>query len=60
LRLSEREKAGTPTLDNSRLLDESVLSGYDGDREDEDESFLDYDGKYSRLERGSKSKRVGR
>ena len=46
----EREKAATPTVEPSALkssllaLDESMLSGYDGDKEDEGES-LDMDGK---------------
>lgn len=43
----DREDAATPTLesptDNSALLDESVQSGYDADKEDEEESFLDFD-----------------
>ncbi|KAI0214735.1 Cyclin-F [Lamellibrachia satsuma] len=42
-----REDAATPTLqlaaDDSALLDESVQSGYDADKEDEEESFLDFD-----------------
>ena len=44
----DREDAATPTLespaDDSALLDESVQSGYDADKEDEEESFLDFDG----------------
>ncbi|KAL3876589.1 hypothetical protein ACJMK2_034420 [Sinanodonta woodiana] len=31
----------TPTIENSFKLNESVLSGYDGDREDTDESFCE-------------------
>jgi len=45
--LLEREQAGTPTLESSEpgfdRLNESALSGYDGDKEDEGDSFLDYD-----------------
>lgn len=51
--LEDREKTATPTIERSVRMDESVLSGYDGDREDEDiekedsdDSFLEYDGRW--------------
>ena len=44
----ERQKAATPSLEDmeSSVLDvsTSTLSGYDGDKEDEGESFLDFPG----------------
>lgn len=45
-RLRERDHAGTPTLDRSMILNCSALSGYDGDKEDDEDSALEYDGKY--------------
>ncbi|KAK3092007.1 hypothetical protein FSP39_024406 [Pinctada imbricata] len=41
--LQERESAATPTMEDSMILNESVMSGYYGDREDEDESFYEFD-----------------
>lgn len=42
---SEREQTATPTLEkrdiNWNQLNDSVMSGYEGDKEDEDESFFD-------------------
>ncbi|XP_060084118.1 cyclin-F-like [Ylistrum balloti] len=41
-----RENTATPSIEKSAIMDESILSGYDGDKEDEekdDDSFLEYD-----------------
>lgn len=42
---SERELAATPTLEkrdiNWKELNESIMSGYEGDKEDEDDSFFE-------------------
>ena len=42
---SEREQAATPTLEkrdiNWNQLNESIMSGYEGDKEDEDDSFFE-------------------
>ena len=44
----EREQAATPVLpsagDDDDLLNESAVSGYEGDKEDEGESFLELEG----------------
>ena len=41
----EREQAATPTLEkrdiNWNQLNESLMSGYEGDKEDEGESFFE-------------------
>ena len=42
---SEREQAATPTLEkrdiNWNQLNESIMSGYEGDKEDEEDSFFE-------------------
>ena len=47
---ADREQAATPTMESMELncdvFNESVTSGYDGDKEDEGESFFDIDGRY--------------
>ncbi|XP_061174985.1 cyclin-F-like isoform X2 [Saccostrea echinata] len=60
--LQDRENAATPSIeDNSVIMDESVMSGYFGDQEDEEDSFQEYDdssedhGSPSDLECGSES-----
>ena len=47
----DREQAGTPTMESEgfEFLNESAMSGYDGDKEDEDDSFLDQEGKFTCL-----------
>ncbi|XP_064617848.1 cyclin-F-like isoform X2 [Liolophura sinensis] len=46
---ADRTKASTPTIDVTNLLNESAMSGYEGDHEDEEleDSVLDQDGYYS-------------
>ena len=39
-RCVEREKAATPTVERGAISDDVMMSGYDGDQEDED-SFMD-------------------
>ena len=41
---SNRQKASTPSLER-RDLNDSALSGYEGDQEDEDDSFMEVIGK---------------
>ncbi|XP_062599123.1 cyclin-F-like isoform X1 [Saccostrea cucullata] len=60
--LQDRENAATPSIeDNSVIMDESVMSGYFGDQEDDEDSFQEYDdsseehGSPSDLECGSES-----
>ena len=42
---SEREQAATPTLEKRDIdwnpLNDSIMSGYEGDKEDGDESFFE-------------------
>ena len=52
--LDERENAATPSIEGSLILNESVLSGYYGDREDEDESFYEFDGKFMEIQQSPK------
>ncbi|XP_033757266.1 cyclin-F-like isoform X2 [Pecten maximus] len=46
--LEGRESTATPSIEECAIMEESMLSGYDGDKEDEekddsDDSFLEYD-----------------
>lgn len=43
---TDRDNTATPLLEDKSIMNESIVSGYDGDREDEEESFLEYDGKF--------------